>query len=145
MTVGSKIPGAVIPRRVFTQPRSKRESTLFGLMSAPTSCGRAAARGYVREGRVEDGAVAWAMRHWSMRLGKAPGISVPICSAIMPMLLLAPWPHMTTCFACHGQRILPPIPLPPSGCRIARQPIGNFLQPLGPQATCPVGVTIRFL
>jgi hypothetical protein len=32
--------------------------SLWGLMSALTSCGRAAARGYVREGRVEDGAVA---------------------------------------------------------------------------------------
>src|SRR3974390_446962 len=39
MTIGPKIPGAVIPRRVFTQPGSKREAALFGLMSAPAGCG----------------------------------------------------------------------------------------------------------
>jgi integrase len=39
MTAGPKISGAVIPRRVFTQPGSKREAALFGLMSASTSSG----------------------------------------------------------------------------------------------------------
>src|SRR6516162_8239499 len=48
MTIGPKIPGAVIPRRVFTQPGSKRESAIFELMSAPTSCGNTPASGYVR-------------------------------------------------------------------------------------------------
>src|SRR6516225_51133 len=37
MTIGPKIPGAVIPRTVFTQPGSKREAAPFGPMSAPTS------------------------------------------------------------------------------------------------------------
>src|SRR6516162_11036984 len=39
MTTEPKIPGAVIPRRVFTQPGSKREVAPFCLMSASTSCG----------------------------------------------------------------------------------------------------------
>ena len=49
MTTVPKILGAVIPRRVFTQPRSKREAGPFCLMSAPTSCGRTAARGFLFE------------------------------------------------------------------------------------------------
>jgi len=44
MTTEPKISRAVIPRRVFTQPRSKRESALFGLMSAFTGCEPAGAR-----------------------------------------------------------------------------------------------------
>jgi hypothetical protein len=39
----------------------------------------------------------------------------------------------------HGQSILPPLPLPASGSRIARQPIGTFLQPLGAAGDVPAG------
>jgi hypothetical protein len=39
MTTEPKISGAFIPRRVFTQPGSERESTPFGLMSASTNSG----------------------------------------------------------------------------------------------------------
>ena len=36
----------IAQRGVFTQPGSKRESAIFELMSAPTSCGRSAANAY---------------------------------------------------------------------------------------------------
>jgi len=43
-TTGLKISGAVIPRRVFTQSRSKPESAPLGLMSASTGSGHLTAR-----------------------------------------------------------------------------------------------------
>src|SRR6516162_5589816 len=48
MTTELKIPGAVIPLRVFTQPGSQPEVAHFGLMSAHTSCGLHAANAYRR-------------------------------------------------------------------------------------------------
>jgi hypothetical protein len=52
---------------------------------------------------------------------------------------------VSTCCAVHGQNILPPVRLPPSGGRTTRQPIGTFLQPLGPHISGPPGVTTLLL